>query len=155
MSGAASHSGDVIGGVPNHAIEIEIPPRPDYVSLVRVVVAAAAELDPGLEPPRVDDLRVAVSEATTNAIQAHIRSGCTRPVRVTCRRSGGRVSVVVSDEGPGFDAEARLQATPSETPVRLGRESGMGISIMRALADESSIDSGPRGTDVHLRFEQT
>ena len=59
----------------NGSIEIEIPPRPDYVSLVRVVVAAAAELESGLEPPRVDDLRVAVSEATTNAIQAHNRSG--------------------------------------------------------------------------------
>ncbi|MYH43196.1 MAG: ATP-binding protein [Acidimicrobiaceae bacterium] len=143
-----------MSGVANHTIEIEIPPRPDYVSLVRVVVAAAAELDPSLEPPRVDDLRVAVSEATTNAIQAHIRSDCIRRVRVSCQRSGGQVSVVVSDEGSGFDADALLQATPSDTPVRLGRESGMGISIMRALADESSIDSGPHGTDVHLRFEQ-
>ena len=58
-------------------------------------MAAAAELEPTLEPLRIDDLRVAVSEATTNAIQAHIRSGCTRPVRVTCRCAGGRVSVVV------------------------------------------------------------
>lgn len=139
----------------SHTVEIEIPPRPDYVSLVRVVVAAAAELEPSLAASRIDDLRVAVSEATTNAIQAHIRAGCTRPVRVSCRRSGARVSVVVTDEGPGFDAGARLQAPPSETPVRLGRESGMGISIMRALADESSIDSGPQGTDVHLCFEQS
>ena len=132
------------------SIEIEIPPRPDYVSLVRVVVAAAAELEPSLDPSRIDDLRVAVSEATTNAIQAHIRSGCTRPVRISCQRSGGRVSVVVSDEGPGFDADALLQAPPSESPVRLGRESGMGISIIRALADELHIRSSPRGTEACL-----
>ena len=135
-------------------IEIEIPARPDYVSFVRLVVAAAAELASGLEPSRIDDLRVAVSEATTNAIQAHNRSGCTRPVRVSCRCSGGLVSVVVRDEGPGFDADARLRTPPPESPVRMGRESGMGISIMRALADTSSIDSGPQGTEVRLRFEQ-
>lgn len=136
----------------NGSIEIEIPPRPGYVSLVRVVVAAVAELESGLEPPRVDDLRVAVSEATTNAIQAHNRSGCTRPVRVCCRCSDGTVVVTVRDEGPGFDVDALLETVPLQSPVRPGRESGMGISIMRALADTSSIDSSPEGTEVHLAF---
>ena len=138
-----------MNGSMHDTVEIEIPPRPDYVSLVRVVVAAAAELEPSLEAPRIDDLRVAVSEATTNAIQAHIRSGCTRPVQVSCQRSGRRVSVVVRDEGPGFDADALLETSP-ESPVRLGRESGMGISIIRALADEFHIRSSPRGTEACL-----
>ena len=139
-----------MNGAAHDTVEIEIPPRPDYVSLVRVVVAAAAELEPSLEAPRVDDLRVAVSEATTNAIQAHVRSGCTRPVQVSCQRSGRRVSVVVRDQGPGFDADALLDASPAESPVRLGRESGMGISIIRALADEFHIRSSPRGTEACL-----
>ncbi len=138
--------------VKNGSIEIEIPPRPDYVSLVRVVVAAAAELESGLEPLRVDDLRVAVSEATTNAIQAHNRSGCTRPVRVCCRCSDGTVVVTVRDEGPGFDVDALPEMPPPESEARLGRESGMGISIMRALADDSSIDSSSEGTEVRLAF---
>ncbi len=134
------------------SIEIEIPPRPDYVSLVRLVVAAAAELAPSLEPSRIDDLRVAVSEATTNAIQAHIRAGSNRPVRVYCRCSNGSVMVTVRDEGPGFDVDALPEMPPPESEARLGRESGMGISIMRALANTSSIDSGPAGTEVRLAF---
>ena len=134
------------------AIEIEIPARADYVSLVRLVVAAAAEMAPSLEPSRIDDLRVAVSEATTNAIQAHNRSGCTRPVRVCCRCSDTTVVVTVRDEGPGFDVDALLETVPLESPVLPGRESGMGISIMRALADNSSIDSSPAGTEVRLAF---
>ena len=133
-------------------IEIEIPARADYVSLVRLVVAAAAEMAPSLEPSRVDDLRVAVSEATTNAIQAHNRSGSTRPVRVCCRCSDTTVVVTVCDEGPGFDVDALLETVPVESPVHPGRESGMGISIMRALADNSSIDSSPEGTEVRLAF---
>ena len=133
-------------------VEIEIPARADYVSLVRLVVAAAAELAPGLEPSRIDDLRVAVSEATTNAIQAHIRSGSTRPVKVCCQCSNGIVVVTVRDEGPGFDVDALPEMPPPESEARLGRESGMGISIMRALADQSSIDSSSEGTEVRLAF---
>ncbi len=133
-------------------VEIEIPARADYVSLVRLVVAAAAELAPSLEPSRVDDLRVAVSEATTNAIQAHIRSGSTRPVKVCCSCSNGSVVVTVRDEGPGFDVDALPEMPPPESEARLGRESGMGISIMRALADQSSIDSSSEGTEVRLAF---
>lgn len=136
-------------------IEIEIPARADYVSFVRLVVAAAAELAPSLEPSRIDDLRVAVSEATTNAIQAHIRSGCTRPVRVSCRCSDGQVTVTVRDEGPGFDADALPEMPPPESEARLSRESGMGISIIRTLADESHFRSGPHGTEVSLILNST
>ena len=132
------------------SIEIEIPAQADYVSLVRLVVAAAAELSSSLEPSRIDDLRVVVSEATTNAIQAHIRSGCRSPVKVCCSCSDGRVSVTVRDEGPGFDVEALPEMPPPESPARLGRESGMGISIIRTLADESAFRSGPHGTVVSL-----
>ena len=133
-------------------VEIEIPARADYVSLVRLVVAAAAELAPSFEPSRIDDLRVAVSEATTNAIQAHIRSGSTRPVKVCCQCSNGSVVVTVRDEGPGFDVDALPEMPPPESEARLGRESGMGISIMRTLADQSSIDSSSEGTEVRLAF---
>ncbi len=135
-------------------VEIEIPPRADYVSLVRLVVAAAVELAPSLEPSRIDDLRVAVSEATTNAIQAHIRSGCRGRVKVCCRCGDGKVLVTVRDDGGGFDVDALPEMPPPESPARLGRESGMGISIIRTLADGSSIDSGPQGTEVRFYFEQ-
>ena len=134
------------------SIEIEIPARADYVSLVRLVVAAATELASSLEPSRIDDLRVAVSEATTNAIQAHIRAGCTRPVKVFCRCSNSSVEVTIRDEGPGFAVDALPEMPPPESEARLGRESGMGISIMRALADDSSIDSSSEGTEVRLAF---
>ena len=132
------------------AIEMEIPARADYVSFVRLVVAAAAELEPSLDASRIDDLRLAVSEATTNAIQAHLRAGSTRPIRVCCRREDGRVSVVVRDEGAGFDAESVPEMPSPESPERLRHESGLGISMIRALADESDIRSGPQGTEVRL-----
>ena len=131
-------------------VEIEIPARADYVSLVRLVVATAAELASSLAASRIDDLRVVVSEATTNAIQAHLSAGCTGPVRVRCSCSQGRVTVTVRDEGPGFDADSLPDMPAVESTDRLRRESGLGISIIRTLADEASFRSGPHGTEVSL-----
>ena len=66
-------------------IVLEIPARTDFVSFVRVVVAAAAELEPDLPNERIEDLKLAVSEATTNAINAHSRGGSDERIRVECR----------------------------------------------------------------------
>ena len=52
-------------------IVLEVPARADFVSFVRVVVAAAAELEPDMPVDRIEDLKLAVSEAATNAIDAH------------------------------------------------------------------------------------
>ena len=127
---------------------MEIPPRADYVSFVRLVVAAAAELAPALSAPRVDDLRVVVSEATTNAIQAHARQGVDAAVRVRCERSDGEVRVTVRDDGGGFDADAVPQMPSPESPERLRHESGLGLSIIKTLADDSAISTSPTGTEI-------
>ena len=57
--------------VPVAEVQLEIPARVDYLVLARQVVAAAAAIEPRFRDERIDDLRVAVSEATTNAIEAH------------------------------------------------------------------------------------
>ncbi|MCB1248865.1 MAG: ATP-binding protein, partial [Acidimicrobiales bacterium] len=51
-------------------VQLEIPARPEYLTLARQVVAAAAALEPTFADERIDDLRIAVSEAATNAIEA-------------------------------------------------------------------------------------
>ena len=53
-------------------ITLEIPAKAEYLSLVRAVVVSAAGLDPAVEDQRIEDLRLAVSEATTNAIRAPV-----------------------------------------------------------------------------------
>jgi len=132
-------------------IVLEIPARTEFVSLVRVVVAAAAELEPEMDADRIDDLRVAVSEATTNAIEAHAGSGNHEDrIRVQCNLADDEVAVVVHDEGLGFDPAAVVELPKPESPARLDFESGLGVHLMRLLADESEIHSGADGTDVRL-----
>jgi anti-sigma regulatory factor (Ser/Thr protein kinase) len=123
-------------------VELAIPARPAYLSLVRLVVdATVASLAPGLTSARRDDLKIAVTEACANAIEAHGTTYAEGPVVVRC---------VVADEGEGFDPERVERLPPATDPRRLRHESGLGIPLMRTLTDEVSFRRVVNGTTVAL-----
>jgi serine/threonine-protein kinase RsbW len=135
-------------------VELEIPPRLDYLAIVRLVVATAAALDPPLPESRLDDLRLAVTEACSNAIKAHRPEAFDDPVVVTCRLEDDRFQVDVRDRGPGFDPDV-LSALPSPTdPKRLNHESGLGIPLIRALSDEVAFRPAGDGTIVSITLKR-
>ncbi|GIU84760.1 MAG: serine-protein kinase RsbW [Acidimicrobiales bacterium] len=131
-------------------VELEIPAKPEYLGLARVIVAAAAGLDPSLGDERIDDLRIAVSEATTNAIEAHARLASDERVVVRCRLDEDRIEVEVVDHGPGFTPELVPPPPQPDDPERLGWERGLGLPLMKTLADEIDISSSDSGTTVKL-----
>ena len=87
-------------------VVLEIPARAEYLELVRSVVAAAAYTDPGFGDDRINDLRIAVSEATTNAIRAHATLGTDHRIEVRCQVGDEKIEVEVCDRGPGFDPDS-------------------------------------------------
>ena len=141
---------DAPAGSRHGEIVLEVPARTEFVSFVRVVVAAAAEVDSHIDADRIEDLRVAVSEATTNAIDAHASSGVTDRICIQCNMADDEVVVVVRDRGMGFEP-ADLPALPeADSPDRLLHEKGLGLYLLRMLADESEISSTASGTDVRI-----
>ncbi len=132
-------------------ISLAIPAQPEYLSLVRAVVAAAAALDPGLGDDRIEDLRIAVSEATTNAIEAHANLGSDERITIRCDLDEDRIEVEVQDHvETGFDLDNLAIPGPLDEPGRLEYEGGFGIPLMRVLADEMNIRSLDHGTAVQL-----
>jgi serine/threonine-protein kinase RsbW len=132
------------------AITLEVPAKAEYLSLVRSVVAAAAALDPRLGRDRIDDLRLAVSEAATNAIEAHATLGSDERITIRCDLAEDRIEVEVRDHGDGL-VEANVAARPDlDHPGRLDYEGGFGLPLMRVLADQMKIRSLETGTAVHL-----
>lgn len=113
-------------------VELHLPPDVQYVGLARLVVCAAAR-QAGMNGERVEDLRIAVSEATTNAVVAHRRVGQVSPVvlRFGATDNGG-FEVTVVDTGPGFH--------PLPPEAMNGRdwaiEGGLGVTIIRGLTDD-------------------
>ncbi len=142
-------------------IRLEVPALPEYLALVRMVVAGAARIDPFLDDEQVDDLRVIVSEACTNAMEAMAGRRATTgggpvpSILVECRLGDRGIELLVSDTGTGFDPEG-LEALPVVSdPARLRFERGLGIPLIRALADEAEISSGVDGTRVRVALHAT
>lgn len=128
-------------------------PEEDYRPVVHFVVTAAATLDPPLPEQRIDDLRLAVTEACSNAVKVH-RDDAAEPVVVTCHVDGDRVRVDVQDRGPGFDPD-ELEPLPEPTdPRRLEFEHGLGVPLICQLTDEVDFRSAPDGTIVSMAVER-
>lgn len=132
------------------AIELEIPARPEYVALARLVVSSLASTRRDLADDRVDDLKVAVSEACTNAIEAHHSAETHDSVVLRCTEFDDRLQIEIEDRGGGFDPESLPEHPPVTDPERLNFERGLGIPLIRTLVDEVDIDSSGDGTKVSL-----
>jgi len=136
-------------------IELEIPARAEFVALARLVVSAMAASDSNLADERIDDLKLAVSEACTNAIEAHDAAGSDERVILRCRTADDLLEVCIEDQGRGFDPSQLPDHPPVTDPDRLKFERGLGIPLIRALVDEVEFSPTGRGTAVRLVMRHT
>lgn len=132
------------GSALRNRLFLEVPSNPENVGIVRVAVAAfAAQLDFTID--EIDDIKVAVSEAVSNAI---IHGYAERPgmVSVEARAYAECLEVVVEDRGRGIeDVEKALQPAFTTDPGRMG----LGLTFMDSFMDELSVRSTPgKGTTV-------
>lgn len=117
------------------------PAAPASVSWARQVVgdfAAAA----GLSGQRLEDVRLAISEAVTNAV-AYAYDGRPGEIHVIAAIMSEELWLVVADDGHG------MRTRPSET-----RGLGLGLGLMAQLSDALTIlarSSG--GVEVRMRFD--
>lgn len=131
-------------------VELSLPPRPEVVAVVRLVVGALIDADPLFDEERGADVRLAVSEACTNAIQAQPAG---EPIVVRCEVTAGRLVFSVRDQGRGFDPEALPRHPAVTDPARLDHENGLGIPLIRLLSDAVAFDTDEDGTTVTMAFE--
>ncbi len=134
----------------SEVVELEIPARPEFVALARLVVSAMASSDAVLSDDQIDDLKLAVSEACTNAIEAHDAIATDERVLLRCWSDDHALRVTIEDRGPGFDPSTLPDHPPPTDPDRLKFERGLGIPLIRALVDEVEISSSGEGTHVRL-----
>jgi serine/threonine-protein kinase RsbW len=131
-------------------LELEIPARPEYVAIVRLVVSSLAGARRALVDERLDDLKLAVSEACTNAMEAHRSVGVEAPVTIRVVEGPERLEVHVDDQGPGFDPKHLAEHPPVTDPERLNFERGLGIPLIRTLVDDVVFVATDRGTSARL-----
>ena len=113
------------------AVEITIPPRSVYVGVVRLAVASLAR-QAGFDEDKVDDLRIAVSEACTNAVLAHEEAGSSDPVLVRWADEDDRLVI---------DVEGTVEPPPGEEEDSHGFSSRSVLSqaLIESLVDETQL----------------
>lgn len=118
----------------------------ENVGIARVTAAAfAAQLDLTLN--EIDEIKVAVSEAISNAV-IHGYSETKGLIEFTMKLYDSQLEYVIVDHGVGIaDIEQARQPSYSSDPERMG----LGFVFMESFMDELIIDSAPgEGTKVTL-----
>jgi len=80
-------------------VEVAFTPLPAHVRTARLVATAVARRS-GVDESLLDEVRLAVGEACSRAVEAHRKHCPTQPVRVTLSDDDERFEVVVTDAAP-------------------------------------------------------
>jgi serine/threonine-protein kinase RsbW len=130
-------------------VRLEIPAQPAFVGVARTVVTAVVTSVEGIPDERLEDLRIAVSEACTNAVEAHQGDEVVQRVVLRCLLDDEVLEVRIEDSGGGF-ALGDLDERSLADPELLAAERGWGIQLIRALVDDVVFDANGDGTAVRL-----
>jgi serine/threonine-protein kinase RsbW len=142
-----------LNGQPEN-VEFNIPCMSDYVGVVRLAVSGlATRMNFSIE--EIEDIKIAVSEACTNAVQYAFDKPENERVYITFNLHKNKLEIIVKDNGKGFEM-AKLEKTPieerslddiDENTPRLG----LGITFIKSLMDETAIISEPgKGTTIQM-----
>jgi serine/threonine-protein kinase RsbW len=126
------------------SVRLTIPAKPEYITLGRLALTALAGVR-SVTDETLYDLKLALTEACTNSVRHAYENGREGSVEIVYELQPDRLVIEVGDEGSGFE--------PAETngEVEELEEGGLGIEIIRALADE--VEIGPRAEGgSRLRF---
>ena len=155
-------------------VEVTFTPLPVHVRTARLVATAVARRS-GVAESLLDEVRLAVGEACSRAVEAHLRHCPSQPIRVALTDDDGQFEVVVTDAVP--DAEHSMSAgtvagngsnaVPSvvpagfgdghavvdgEVPLRL--PDGVGLAVIAGLADDVRVAPAGSGTSVTMTWKR-
>ncbi len=126
-------------------VRLRIPARPEYIALARLALSGVAELST-LSEEDVADLKLALTEAVSNSVR-HAYAGGEGFVSIAYALSAEALEIEVADGGAGFDPASAAPREGDEIS-----EGGLGIAIIRTIADELEIVSRPGERGSRLRF---
>ena len=126
-------------------LTLEFPARAEYLVLGRLVLTGLSRARP-LDEDTLADLKLALTEACSNSVR-HAYADDPGTVSVKYELTADELAVQVDDDGPGFDPEAIATVDPEAL-----NESGLGLAIIRAVADECHVRSAGDGRGSCIRF---
>jgi serine/threonine-protein kinase RsbW len=126
-------------------VRLRIPARAEYVALARLALSGLADIVE-LSEEVLADVKLALTEAVSNSVR-HAYADGGGFVSIAYELRVGTIAIEVVDDGEGFD--------PDRPPLLEGEElteGGLGIAIIRTIADEFELQSRPGARGSRLRF---
>ncbi|MGG5254736.1 anti-sigma B factor RsbW [Neobacillus sp. SM06] len=122
-------------------IEMKIPAKPEYVGVIRLTLSGIASRM-GFSYEALEDLKIALSEACTNAVQHAYKKNEQGEVLIGFGLFTDHLEVMVADHGDSFNFEAARKETGpyrQDDSAEFLREGGLGLYLIETLMDEVRI----------------
>lgn len=129
--------------------ELTTPSQTENLELIRAVVAKIAQ-KAGFAEMAVMQIALAVEEACVNAIKHAHKNNAAKPLRVQIKTDNQKLTVVVNDQGKGFDFQ-NLKEPDMQEYLAKRWPGGLGIILMKRLMDEVHFES-PKGKGTRVRL---
>lgn len=132
-------------------IEMKLPAKSDYVSVARLTASGIANRM-GFDYESIEDLKVAISEASTNVVNHAYDENEKGDILLGFSIYDDRIEVMVSDRGESFDvSEVKKDLGPIENVKKTDdlREGGFGLFLINALMDKVEVNNR-NGVIVHM-----
>ena len=132
----------------NQEVQISIPCAPEFVSVARLVVSGvASRMNFSVED--IEDIKIAVSEACTNAVQHAYKDPKKEVINIVCNMNTKTLNINIKDNGCGFDTGILGTKNQKQESEKLGL--GLGITFIENLMDNTKITSEVgKGTTVEM-----
>jgi serine/threonine-protein kinase RsbW len=134
-------------GTDSPRVRLTIPARPEYITLCRLALTGMSRLR-AFTDEQLADLKLALTEACSNSVRHAYDANAAGAVEIVYELQPDRLVIEVTDDGEGFDP---AKAGPGSEVLS---EGGLGIAIIRAIADEVEIGTQADGKGSRLRFEK-
>jgi len=145
-------------------VEVTFTPLPAHVRTARLVATAVARRS-GVDEALLDEVRLAVGEACSRAVEAHRRYCPAEPVKIEMTDQGERFVVVVSDHAPtsgpasaGTNGHAVSHDAVADAVAfvqgaeEAGIPAGFGLAVISGLADDVHVSSTSTGVSVRMSW---
>ncbi|WP_313891874.1 anti-sigma B factor RsbW [Psychrobacillus sp.] len=122
-------------------VEIRVPAKTQYVSVARLTISGLANRV-GFTYDDIEDLKLAASEAITNAVQHAYSADEDGEVVIGCALYKEKMEIMVTDHGKSFNFEetkAKIGPYHNLEEASILREGGLGIYLIETLMDEVKI----------------
>jgi serine/threonine-protein kinase RsbW len=133
-------------------VEVTFTALPAHVRTARLVATAVARRS-GVAESLMDEVRLAVGEACSRAVETHAVQCPDKPVRLALSNQAGRFQIEVINAGrPAQSPRGDSGGRGAEKGESASMPPGFSLAVIAGLADDVEISETEAGTSVKMSW---